>query len=419
MAGGNQQTGEQGSSPFLVNHNGHSFTSLWTPARAVGDGTYVPANAADAGSISMAYVLVKRDDANWYSVYTEQGYYEWPSHGLGSTDADLWLGNAGGFALAKGTLAQRLGQVDGPDHFIWNTGDMIGASTGGVTLAPSKNHALFDTSGRLLVPHEERVDVSGTGVKAVVLPTDRDANIFVVAADNDLIVEVPAGSFDGQKILVNTVLPNTNANTIRRTVIRGSASGNLAVANNDGDNGNEYEFYSGEAISFIWKRGSSAQYRWRPIGSHTFRKEEKLVFAGTPLRNAVIPAGYSRIPMEVLYDPLGRWNSTVNYWPSRGNREYRIEISLINAEGLPAGAFTMIRPNTYAQHALPTATGREFAYNWTGFGGTTGGLGASNTESSLRLLNSTGGDITLVSTMRFIYSRYWRLNVYETRLEAG
>lgn len=123
----NQDLGGNGSD-IIVDEVGHPFTNNFTPARQVGDMTYVAANALEVDGAGKATVLIERINDDVFKVISTPGRYEWVGgHNFNGDDhGDLYLPDSGGFTTSlNNTHLQYIGTIDGPNHFIWNPSGYI------------------------------------------------------------------------------------------------------------------------------------------------------------------------------------------------------------------------------------------------------------------------------------------------------
>ena len=275
------------------------------------------------------------------------------------------------------------------------------------------------TDGGIYVPASlppQSLNVGGSGVQTFTLATDRDAVVRLDPGATDFELEIPDGQFLFQKVYIHYIQQASGAGGRNQKPVY-HVNGDLDMQDRFGDTQvNPFYMRLGESLTLQWTPGKNGRNRWRPVGHYAPPiRQEQLVFMGTPLANAVIPAGYNRIPMEVLYDPLGFWNATTHgYGLGNSGNSYRIEVSLTRND-LPAGTFTIYRPNSATLKPLPTDTGQNFAFSWKGYSEAGDSWASSNnTDAVLNLLNATGGDVTLSDTLLFIQRKYWRLAIYRT-----
>ncbi len=136
------------------------------------------------------------------------------------------------------------------------------------------------------------------------------------------------------------------------------------------------------------------------------------VFVGRVLPGGTVDIGWVFLPLEPIYDPEGRYNATTNIWVphSADNSIYEVSISLARIDGTMP--FTMHRPNSATLKPLPTETGQNFQYSYTGImtknsrlpqlGGIEG--------IGIRLYN-TVASYTFLSSYNYVSRGYWTITI--------
>ncbi len=137
------------------------------------------------------------------------------------------------------------------------------------------------------------------------------------------------------------------------------------------------------------------------------------VFVGRVLPGGTVGTGWVYLPLEPIYDPEGRYNATSNIWVphSSDNSIYEVNISLARIDGTMP--FAMHRPNSATIKPLPTESGQNFQYSYTG-------IMTKNTNLSkliaiegigIRLNNTSGAPYTFLYTYPFVDRGYWTITI--------
>lgn len=136
------------------------------------------------------------------------------------------------------------------------------------------------------------------------------------------------------------------------------------------------------------------------------------VFIAKVLPDATVGAGFVYLPLQPLYDPENRYNSTTFQWqaPTNDQSIYEVEVSLHRIDG--TNPFNIHRPNSATLVNLPTASGQNFYYHYSGISSTLSSnslLGAAN--FGILLNNNSGASYTFTSSLVYVARGYWTITI--------
>ncbi len=135
------------------------------------------------------------------------------------------------------------------------------------------------------------------------------------------------------------------------------------------------------------------------------------VFIAKVLPGATIGTGFNFIPLEPLFDPENRYNSSTYQWAvgSADKSIYEVNVSLHRIDGpMP---FNIFRPNSANLIYLPTNTGQYFYFDYNGISSkntsTTKLLGAG--YYGIYVNNNSGSTYTFDPSLVYVDRGYWTI----------
>ncbi len=140
-------------------------------------------------------------------------------------------------------------------------------------------------------------------------------------------------------------------------------------------------------------------------------QRDETVFVGKVLAGATVGTGYQYIPLDPIYDPEQRYNSTTHKWVPLDNSIYELSVHLHRMDGpMP---FNVYRPNSANLIYLPTGMGQYFNFDYEGIyarNNPTGRLeGGKNL--GLYLNNNSGSPYYFDPNLLYVQRGLWTVTI--------
>ncbi|SEB95327.1 hypothetical protein SAMN04489761_2079 [Tenacibaculum sp. MAR_2009_124] len=237
--------------------------------------------------------------------------------------------------------------------------------------------------------------------------------IAEIASETD---GTPTATSAPGKLIFQTT-PNGSINTETRMTI--DNQGNVGIGTDNATINAKLELNSGTAnqsgmrLSQI-NNNSPATTNSKAIGVNTTGdivpiQRVETVFVGRIEPDSTIDTGYQFAALESVYDPENGYNTASRQWETTTNGIYEVIISLHRIDGTMP--FTQFRPNSANIIPLPTTTGQNFYYSYTGTRMIGGSVSILGSDFGIRLNNNSGSTYTFDGTSVFVNRGYWTITI--------